>query len=196
MPLGGPNNCRREMISDIDISKNDRILDMCCGTGGITFSIARKAPDSCDIIGMDISKGQLEHAKRKNEFCNVSFVEKDVRQTGADPNTFDKVFITHSLHEMNRNDRCVVLSEAMRILKPDAKVVILELDRPDSPLLRSLAWFWFFYWLPFNFETPTRKDLLEHGLEREVKETGFSSVKKISKYKGMMQVVIGRKPKI
>ena len=49
-------------------------------------------------------------------------------------------------------------------------------------------------WLPFNFETPTRKDMFEHGLTKEVEEVGFQNVSKISKFKGVFQVVCGEKP--
>jgi demethylmenaquinone methyltransferase/2-methoxy-6-polyprenyl-1,4-benzoquinol methylase len=196
LPFGGEFRIRNEMISEIEFFENEKILDMCSGTGGTTFTIARKATDSCHIIGMDISGGQLEKAIKKNDLKNVVFDQKDVRITGVISDHFDKVFIGHSLHEMNRKDRYEVLSESLRILKPDGLLVVLELDKPESLILRLFIWFWFFYWLPFNFETPTRKDMLKHGLEKEISETGYSNVKKISKYRGIMQVIVSKKPKI
>jgi SAM-dependent methyltransferase len=121
----------------------------------------------------------------------VKFIEQDVRKTNYPDEHFDKVFITHSLHEMPRKDRYKVLAEARRILKAGGTLVILELDRPNSFLLRILAGLWFFYWLPFNFETPTRRDMIKHGLKKEVLDSGFVDVRKIPKFKGMLQVVIG-----
>ena len=50
--------------------------------------------------------------------------------------------------------------------------------------------FWAFYWLPGNFETPTRRDMLKHGVVNEVKEAGLSNVRKYSSYKGAFQTVI------
>jgi demethylmenaquinone methyltransferase/2-methoxy-6-polyprenyl-1,4-benzoquinol methylase len=195
LPLGGELKCRNDMISDVVLSGNEKILDMCCGTGGTTFAIAERAPENCDIIGMDMSKGQLERAIKKNNFNNVHFELQDIRRTGADPEIYDKVFISHSLHEMVRKDRYMALREARRILKPNGTLVVLELDRPDSIFLRMFTGLWFFYWLPFNFETPTRRDMLKHGLEHEVKESGFSDVRKIPKCNGILQVVLGLKTK-
>jgi ubiquinone/menaquinone biosynthesis C-methylase UbiE len=193
LPFGGEVKCRDGFISELDFSAGERILDMCCGTGGATSAILRKAPSDCRIMGMDISSGQISVAEMKRQFKNVEFVEGDVNQTGFDDGFFNKVFITHSLHEMKREDRLGVLSEARRILKEGGEVIVLELDRPRSFFLRLFVGLWLFYWLPFNFETPTRKDMLRHGVENEVQEAVFREVTKTSKHRGIFQVVRGVK---
>jgi demethylmenaquinone methyltransferase/2-methoxy-6-polyprenyl-1,4-benzoquinol methylase len=193
MPFGGEAKCRAELIESVDFLENEEILDMCCGTGGATRAIARKATANCRIIGMDLSSGQLRAARKSMSPDKVTFVEGDVSATGFEEGRFDKVFITHALHEMWRADRLKVLHEARRILRPDGTVVILELDNPKSLIVRFFVGLWFFYWLPFNFETPTRRDMLKHGLSNEVIEAGFRNVRKISKYRGVFQIVKGDK---
>ncbi|MCK4657058.1 MAG: methyltransferase domain-containing protein [candidate division Zixibacteria bacterium] len=191
MPFGGEVKCRAELIESVDFSDNEEILDMCCGTGGATCAIARRAGSCCRIIGMDLSSGQIRAARKRTYLDNVEFVVGDVTFTGFEDGYFDKVFITHALHEMRRADRLKVLHEARRILRPDGKVVILELDNPESFIVRLFVGLWFFYWLPFNFETPTRRDMLKYGLANEVGETGFRNVRKVSKYRGVFQIVEG-----
>jgi ubiquinone/menaquinone biosynthesis C-methylase UbiE len=193
LPLGGEKKCRDHLIEHIEFSPGERIMDMCCGTGGATFAIARRAPEDCKIVGMDLSSGQIGVATKRSEFSNVEFVEGDVSQTGFEEECFDKVFITHALHEMQREIRLRVLRESRRILREGGEVIVLELDNPESVFIRLLAAFWFFYWLPFNFETPTRKDMLRHGVVSEMREVGFKNVGKISKYRGVLQVVQGEK---
>ena len=78
-------------------------------------------------------------------------------------------------------------------VKEKGKVIILELDNPESFLVRLFIGFWFFYWLPFNFETPTRRDMLKHGLANEAKESGFRNIRKTTKHKGVFQIVEGEK---
>ncbi|MCK4403571.1 MAG: methyltransferase domain-containing protein [candidate division Zixibacteria bacterium] len=193
LPFGGETKCREELIAHVDFSPRDRIFDMCCGTGGATFAIVRKAGKMNQIIGMDLSSGQINVAKKGGHKSSIRFVEGDVSATGFEDGYFDKVFITHALHEMPREVRLKVLTEAKSILKEKGKVIILEVDNPESSIIRLFIGFWFFYWLPFNFETPTRKDMLKHGLTNEVKEAGFKSVRKISKYQGVFQIVEGEK---
>jgi ubiquinone/menaquinone biosynthesis C-methylase UbiE len=193
LPFGGEKKCRGELISDIRFSKGERILDMCCGTGGATFAIAIKAKQDNQIVGMDLSSGQIQSARKKNNSSDIELIEGDATKTGFKDTSFHKVFITHALHEMTREDRLKVLAEARRILKDKGKVVVLELDNPPSPLVRLFIALWFFYWLPFNFETPTRRDMLRQGLVNELKEAGFKNVTKASKYRGIFQVVQAEK---
>ena len=200
-PFGGERRCRQKLIEPISLEPEDRILDMCCGTGGATFAIARKAGAQARITGMDLSWGQLKNAARrlkklatrKSRFNNVGFLEGDVTKTCFKDGYFDKVFITHALHEMEREERLDALKEAKRTLRDGSKVVILEVDDPKNRFVRLFIGFWFFYWLPFNFETPTRRDMLNQDLENEMKEVGFKNIKKTSIHRDILQVVEGQK---
>jgi ubiquinone/menaquinone biosynthesis C-methylase UbiE len=151
LPFGGEEKFRKEMIAPIDFSPGDKILDMCCGIGGVTCTIAKKVGEDSEVIGMDLSSGQIE-------------------------------IITHALHEMPRGIRSKVLTEARRVLRENGEVIILDLDNPASVFVRLFVGFWFFYWLPFNFETPTRRDMFKHGLTTEVEEASFKHVTKLSKH--------------
>jgi ubiquinone/menaquinone biosynthesis C-methylase UbiE len=123
----------------------------------------------------------------------VQLLVSDAGCTAFRSLSFDKVFMTHALHEMPREIRQQVLAEARRILKDKGKIIILELDNPAHPLVRLFVGFWFFYWLPFNFETPTRRDMLKQGLTKEVKQAGFKQITKTSKCSGIFQTVQGTK---
>ncbi|MFQ5870409.1 MAG: class I SAM-dependent methyltransferase [Candidatus Zixiibacteriota bacterium] len=196
LPFGGEEKCRRELIDSADFSPGNRILDMCCGTGGATFAIAKKAGEEAEIIGMDLSSGQLKRARERNRFENIRFIEGDVTRTDLEEGYFDKVFITHALHEMVREERSKTLSEARRILKGGGGVIALEVDNPDGFFRRLFVGFWMFYWLPFNFETPTRRDMLKRGLTNELVEAGFKNIRKSPKHHGAFQVVEGEKYRV
>ncbi len=142
---------------------------------------------------MDLSFGQISIAAKRPGLSNVQLVHGDAACSAFQDQSFDKVFITHALHEMPREIRLKVLSEARRILRNNGTVIVLELDDPESLMVRFFIGFWFFYWLPFNFETPTRRDLLKNGLTNEVKEAGFKNIMRTSKYHGTLQTVLGVK---
>ncbi|MFH1956576.1 MAG: class I SAM-dependent methyltransferase [Patescibacteria group bacterium] len=193
LPFGGEEKHRDELTAHVDFSHNDRILDMCCGTGGATFTIAKKVGKGTEIIGIDLSSGQINIAKRKNRLVNVKFIEGDAAGTEFEDGYFDKIFITHALHEMPRETRLNVLKEARRILKIGGRIIVLELDNPQNFFVRLFIGLWLFYWLPFNFETPTRREMLKYGLTNEVKKSGFKNIRKISKHNGVFQIVEGEK---
>jgi demethylmenaquinone methyltransferase/2-methoxy-6-polyprenyl-1,4-benzoquinol methylase len=195
LPFGGETRFRESLISDIVFSPKETILDMCCGTGSVTFVIAKFADIDSRIIGIDLSKGQIEKAIKRNKLTNVVFIEGDVSRTDYEDGKFDKVFISHALHEMTRDSRLKVIREAKRILKENGQVIVLELDNPNNILVRIFIGFWFSYWLPFNFETPTRRDMFKHGLLSEMKASGITELTKVSKYRQVFQVVSGKKKK-
>ncbi|MFC1712225.1 class I SAM-dependent methyltransferase [Candidatus Poribacteria bacterium] len=191
LPLGGEARLRRAMIAPVSFQEQERILEMCCGTGGATVFIARKAKETTEIIGMDLSSGQLKRARKRTYDCETRFVEGDVSNASFLNDSFDKVFITHAIHEMPREMRLRALSEARRVLRKQGEVVVLELDNPPNIVVRAAVGFWALYWLPGNFETPTRRDLMKHGLVNEVKESGFVNVRKYPSHHGIFQTVIG-----
>ncbi|MEW6093762.1 MAG: class I SAM-dependent methyltransferase [Chloroflexota bacterium] len=191
LPFGGEEKFRKGLIAHINFSPGDKILDMCCGTGSVTFIAAQMAGVKSEVIGMDLSSGQLGIARKRNHLSNVRFLEGNVTATGFESGYFNKVFITHALHEMRREIRLKVLAEARRVLREGGEVIILELDNPENLLVRLLIGFWFFYWLPFNFETPTRKDMFKQGLTKEVEEVGFKHIIRLPKYRGVFQVIHG-----
>jgi len=143
--------------------------------------------------GLDLSAGQRRAATRKNRFPNADFIVADATSTDFPDCAFDKVFIPHAVHEMFHDLRMRVLREARRVLRDGGQLIVLELDSPDGLLLRILSGLWLFYWLPFNFETQTRREMLRIGLGNEVREAGFRNVTKTRKHRGLFQVVTGEK---
>jgi ubiquinone/menaquinone biosynthesis C-methylase UbiE len=192
-PFGGEQNVRNQLISEIVFNKDDKILEMCCGSGNTTFIIAKRVSNNAIIKGIDLSEGQIKNAKRKNYHSNVVFQVMDAAKTNFQEGEFDKVIIPHALHEMNRNLRLSVLREAKRVLKNGGSIVVLEMDNPPNSFIRILIGLLWFYWLPFNLETPTRRDMLKHGLVKELREASFVNISKINMFNGVFQTVQGYK---
>ncbi len=117
LPFGGERTCRGKLLGPVELSTNDKILDLCCGTGGSTSAILRKAARSCRIVGLDLSIGQLRIARQHAELGHVQFVEGDAAHLPFSDGAFDEVFIAHAIHEMPREIRLATLGEARRVLK-------------------------------------------------------------------------------
>jgi ubiquinone/menaquinone biosynthesis C-methylase UbiE len=146
------------------------------------------------IYGRVLSRGQLRRARRKRALNGVPILQADATRLPFSPAAFDSVFLPHAIHEMPRAVRGAALREARRICGSEGRVVVLELDRPDSLWLRLLIGAWFFFRVPgfINFETPTRRDMQRRGVANEVRGAGFTQVRRLSKFAGTMQAVEGR----
>lgn len=178
--------------------KNDRILDLCCGTGAMSFIIAEMVKDNIKIIGVDLSDGQLREAIKKNTYKNVKFMKMNATKLNFKDNSFSKVIISLALHEMPRKVRYAVLQEVKRVLKPNGLVTVIEHNEPSKISWRIQYLGYIGYWIPFSPEAETSKDLVRHGLVRELNESGFeiNKYKKVNKrLKHFFQIAIARKKK-
>jgi len=193
LPLGGEVKVRKALTEVVGVKAGDRVLEMCCGTGGATSYLAAKAGKASRVRAIDLSTGQIRMARRKNLGSNIEFAVMDASHTSFRDGDFDKVVIPHALHEMPRAERLDVLREARRVLADGGVLAVLELDIHQSAIGRICLGLWWFYWLPFNPETPTRRDMLKHGVVGEVKEAGFRDVRKTGFFGGALQVVTGRR---
>jgi SAM-dependent methyltransferase len=67
------------LITLMDIKKDAKILDLCCGTGRHSLELARRG---YDVVGVDITKEYLEIARKQahSEGLNINFVRNDMRR--------------------------------------------------------------------------------------------------------------------
>ncbi len=125
-------------------NKNVSILDLCCGTGEITFRYANRLQryrphQKVHFTGIDFSHGMLEEArKREHTFSSPSlsfdFVQADATELPLLSESYDQVAIAYGVRNIHR--RNCLFNEIFRILKPNGTLAILELTRPSSRILQ------------------------------------------------------------
>ena len=137
---------RRKAIKIIkDAGEAPRVLDVACGTGDFSIAIA-KAVKKGEVIGVDISKEMLEvmHQKvLKNKLESMISQEMGDGEALRFPEgSFDRVVNAFGIRNFENREKG--LQEALRVLKPGGRLVILELSRPQNKIIR---WFYDLYFL-------------------------------------------------
>jgi demethylphylloquinol methyltransferase len=117
----------------------DTCLDLCCGSGDITQLMAKQVGTTGTVIGADFAPAQLEHAAARivdvyPPLDWINWVEADALNLPFTANYFDAATMGYGLRNVTDIPRC--LAELYRVLKPDAKVAILDFHRPNSNLVR------------------------------------------------------------
>lgn len=132
---------KRRVAELAKIKTGNRALDVCCGTGDISFALAQRG---AEVTGLDFSPQMLEIAETrrlKNPDShvaphNLKFVRGDAQQIPFAENSFDAVTVGYGLRNLTRWDKG--LEEMIRVAKPGARLVVLDFGKPPNALWRKI----------------------------------------------------------
>lgn len=136
----GQHRIWKEMTVKWSLAKpGDICLDLCCGSGDISLSLARRVGVTGLVYGVDFSREQLAIAKRRQQSqytqTAITWVEADVLCLPFEDNKFDAVTMGYGLRNVTDIPRS--LKEIHRVLKVGAKAAILDFHRPSNPQMRA-----------------------------------------------------------
>ena len=110
---------------------NVRALDLCCGTGDMTFALHKRMNDSCArLVGADFSHAMLVLATEKTRGRSVRWVEADALRLPFASNQFDLVTAAFGFRNLANYDRG--LTEIHRVLVDDGEAGILDFGEPKG----------------------------------------------------------------
>jgi demethylmenaquinone methyltransferase/2-methoxy-6-polyprenyl-1,4-benzoquinol methylase len=116
-----------------------RVLDIGCGTGGVTLACAARG---AHVVGVDIDAGMLEVARKKSVPTNgdVEWMELGVAEITDhfEPATFDAVVSCLVFSELSAQEQTYALKVALSVLVPGGEVVIADEILPRGALRRGL----------------------------------------------------------
>ncbi|MFZ3263561.1 MAG: bifunctional demethylmenaquinone methyltransferase/2-methoxy-6-polyprenyl-1,4-benzoquinol methylase UbiE [Terriglobales bacterium] len=108
-----------------------RVLDLCCGTGDMTFALRRRATSAdTQILGADFSHAMLQRAAAKGNGTSLRWIEADALQLPFPPAHFD--LVTSAFGFRNLADYDAGLHEIARVLRPGGRCGILDFGEPGG----------------------------------------------------------------
>ena len=147
------------------LKPNAEILDLCCGSGE---AAAPWISAGYAVTGLDVSPRALDLAAERHPL--MQRVEGQAEAPPLKDQSFNAIQLSVALHEFPRAERELVLTSALRLLKPGGWLVLVDLH-PADPLMR----------LPQRvfcalFETETATAMLEDDLPAQLSALGFIHV--------------------
>ncbi len=184
--FGNYGQLRDAALAELGDTVHGATLQVACVYGNLTPRLRQRlAPDaSLDIV--DILPIQLKNLSRKlppDE--RVALLQGDSSSLAAPDACYDQVLLFFLLHEQPEHVRRATLAEAMRVVKPGGKIVIVDYHRPRRwhpmrPLMR----------LVFRKLEPYAMDLWKHDVEDFLPRGIKAALHKRTYFAGLYQKLV------
>ncbi len=148
MTAGLDERWRRRAIALLGAPRNGNVLDLCCGTGDLAFGLLRRDP-TLRVTGIDFCPPMLDRARtraRRAARGSVEFVEGDVMTMPFGDRAFDGATMGFSLR--NVVDVDATLREILRVLRPGARFVSLDVSKAPNKRFKRLFDLYFYGVVP------------------------------------------------
>jgi len=199
LSFGQDARWKAKLVRAANVRAGERALDLACGTGDIAFAIAERGART---IGLDITHRMLQLGSARSP--RVRFITGDMTSLPFHPALFDVVTTGYGLR--NVPDLDAAIDEIARILKPGGRLLSLDFNRPESPIVRS-AYLWYLTvvgatlgWLlhrdPDTYRyipASIRRYPGARGVADKMRARGFTNVRVIPVLFGLMSIHVAHR---
>jgi demethylmenaquinone methyltransferase/2-methoxy-6-polyprenyl-1,4-benzoquinol methylase len=194
---GGTITSIYERVAERVAAPGRRVLDVGCGTGGVSLACAARG---ALVVGIDVNPGMLsvarDKAARRRPALEVEWIELGAMELEDRfvPDSFDAIVSCLAFSELSPDERAYVLRVALRLLHPGGSLVIADEVPPRHRAARV--------WrrvrrLPVVFMTWALTQTSTHpveGLADAVRAAGFADVVEERLARDDFAIVSGRRP--
>lgn len=123
---------QQRLLEQARLAEGDRVLDVACGTGLITFSAAEQVGAEGTVLATDISEKMVAHVRRearRRQLGQVRAERMDAEHLAVPDGAFDAVLCGFGL--MYVPDPVQALREMYRVLRPGGRAVSAVWGRRD-----------------------------------------------------------------
>jgi len=148
LSVGIDKGWRKQMVAELKSLQPKTMLDIATGTADVAIACMKLQPDH--ITGVDISALMLAEGQKKIEGLGIAqqitLQQADSENLPFADNSFDAITVAFGVRNFQHLDKG--LSEMLRVLKPNGKVVILEFSQPEKFPIKQFYNFYSKYILP------------------------------------------------
>ena len=149
LSVGLDQRWRRTAVERLGLHPGGRVLDLCAGTADVALAVAARHPDAT-ILGVDFSHEMLVRGLRKVRAATlerrIRLVRGDAAEIPVASASCDGATIAFGIRNVAEPQRA--LAELARVLRPGARLAILEFGQPRIPGIKTLYLWYFRYVLP------------------------------------------------
>ncbi len=182
---------KRKALKMLALKPDDRVLDLCGGTGDLAVRATRHLASPQQIILYDINPDMIRAGLAKGSAAQtrkqIAYIIGDAERMALAGQRFDAVMVGFGMRNLTHMIKG--FAEIYRVLRPGGKMICLEFSKPTTPWFRWLYDFYSFYIMPIvgKLVVGSRKAYtylpesirlfsLPHELKIILEEIGFTKV--------------------
>jgi SAM-dependent methyltransferase len=117
---------------DTDYPRGSIVLEVGCGVGAQTVTLAQRSPDA-QFISVDVSANSIAEAKRRVDLAgltNVEFGQGNIFALPFNAESFDHIFVCFVLEHLARPVEALEIFK--RLLRPGGTITVIEGDHGST----------------------------------------------------------------
>ncbi|MCH2161557.1 MAG: class I SAM-dependent methyltransferase [Phycisphaerales bacterium] len=134
MSLGSIGWQRRRQAARLPVRPGAVVIDLGCGTGGMSLCLQDRFGDSGRVIAIDPCREMLNEAQRRGV---REVLVGDLSAIPVEDQSADALICAYAIRYAEDLD--AALNEIHRVLRPGAPVRFMEMTVPRNPLARAVA---------------------------------------------------------
>lgn len=131
---------------DPDPAARPRVLDACAGTYDLSLELTERKGFGGQVVASDFARPMLVAGLQKLEAAPIVPVCGDSLRLPFPDESFDGAMVAFGVRNLSDVDRG--FREFRRVLRPGARLVVLEFTTPPNPIIRTGYLFYFHRILP------------------------------------------------
>lgn len=138
MTFGLVRRLRTKTVDHTLLKSGESVLDVGCGTGGVTIPAKLRVGKNGRVAGIDPAPEMIAVARRKASRAGleIDFRVGVIESLPFSDGTFDAITSSLMMHHLPEHLQVKGLAEIRRVLKPGGRLLIADMMRPSPSFLK------------------------------------------------------------